>query len=60
MDAINSIAVDLAKTLCACATDNYAITLLDPSSHKVVPVPLLPLFLQWHDYTIGLEVGRAP
>ena len=34
-NAINDIAIDPAKTLCACATDGQDITLLDPTSHKV-------------------------
>ena len=35
-EAINSIAVDPAKTLCACATDNHDIPLLDPITSKVL------------------------
>lgn len=34
-DAINKIAIDSAKTLCACATDGQDIILLDPVSYKV-------------------------
>lgn len=33
-EAINDIAVDSGRTLCACATDGQDITLLDPASHK--------------------------
>ena len=36
LDAINSIAVDPAKTVCACAMDSFTMTLLDPASNKVV------------------------
>ena len=34
-DAVNSIAVDPARTVYACATDSNAITLVDPTSSKV-------------------------
>ncbi len=33
--SVNSIAVDQANTLVACAVDNCNILLLDPSSNKV-------------------------
>ena len=35
VDAVNAIALDPGKTVCACATDSCTITLLDPNSHKV-------------------------
>lgn len=36
LDSINSIAVDPAKTVCACTMDNSTVTLLDLSSSKVL------------------------
>lgn len=56
-EAINSIAVDPAKTVCACATDGHDITLLDPISNKV-------LQSKSHTYVFmpsipGLEAGRS-